>query len=194
MNPTSPTTEKHGQFKIHSKQACTPPCPFHAPSDHPLKDAEIHIRGDKGFLVERICEHGVGHDDPDSVAYMKAHGLLWAGVHGCDGCCTGSYPIEVVEGPMSTDSPTTSGELREAAKYTLSELFGNPQYDMDDQIALLYEFADKQLEQFKQALEEQKRGYWTEKASDGNEYRIWAIPLSALNSVYGEFSKENSDG
>jgi hypothetical protein len=49
----------------------------------------IHIRTDKGFLVERICEHGVGHDDPDAVAYMRSKGHTWAGTHGCDGCCTG---------------------------------------------------------------------------------------------------------
>lgn len=75
-------------FKVHPKVSCTPPCPFHAPSDHPLKDAPMHIRSDKYMLVERICEHGIGHDDPDSVAYMHAHGQDWAGVHGCDGCCT----------------------------------------------------------------------------------------------------------
>lgn len=73
---------------IHSKESCVAPCPFHAPSDHPLKDAEIHIRWDKGALAERICKHGVGHDDPDAVAYMKKQGHEWAGAHGCDGCCT----------------------------------------------------------------------------------------------------------
>ena len=45
-------------------------------------------------LTERVCEHGVGHPDPDSVAWKEA----WArkhqpgsvgawGVHGCDGFC-----------------------------------------------------------------------------------------------------------
>lgn len=77
-----------GPYKIHSQKTCEGPCPFHNPSDHPLKDAKIHIRDDKMMLVERICEHGVGHDDPDSVAYYKAHGEEWAGTHGCDGCCT----------------------------------------------------------------------------------------------------------
>lgn len=76
-------------IKVHDKAVCEPPCPFHAPSDHPLNEAKIHIRVDKAFLVERICEHGIGHDDPDSVAFMKRHGQSWAGVHGCDGCCTG---------------------------------------------------------------------------------------------------------
>lgn len=74
-------------FRVHNESVCMPPCPFHAPSDHPLKDAEMHIRGDKKGLVERICEHGIGHDDPDSVAYMHKIGERWAGIHGCDGCC-----------------------------------------------------------------------------------------------------------
>lgn len=72
---------------VHDKKDCQLPCPFHGPSDHPLKDAPMHLRVDKGCLVERICEHGVGHDDPDSVAYMHAHGYKWVAVHGCDGCC-----------------------------------------------------------------------------------------------------------
>lgn len=72
---------------IHPKSDCKYPCPFHGPSNHPLKDAKIHIRKDKHFLVERICKHGVGHDDPDSVAYMHSIGAKWVGVHGCDGCC-----------------------------------------------------------------------------------------------------------
>jgi hypothetical protein len=85
---TAKTQEKFGNYMIHSKATCTPPCPFHAPSDHPLKEAPKHIRADKAYIVERICEHGVGHDDPDSVAYMIARGHMWAGTHGCDGCCT----------------------------------------------------------------------------------------------------------
>jgi len=77
------------EHTIHHKDLCKGKhCPFHNPSNHPLKDAPIHIRYDKGALVERICEHGVGHDDPDSVAYFHSIGEKWAGVHGCDGCCT----------------------------------------------------------------------------------------------------------
>lgn len=75
-------------MRVHDESTCKPPCPFHSPSDHPLKDAPMHIRVDKDFLVERICPHGIGHDDPDSVAYMQEQGFSWAGVHGCDGCCT----------------------------------------------------------------------------------------------------------
>ena len=81
------TTEKWGAYTIHSNAVCSGACPFHNPSNHPLSDADIHIRSDKMMLVERICEHGLGHDDPDSVAYFKLKDENWAGVHGCDGCC-----------------------------------------------------------------------------------------------------------
>jgi hypothetical protein len=39
-------------------------------------------------LVERLCVHGVGHPDPDSVAYFDRHEVRGIDVHGCDGCCT----------------------------------------------------------------------------------------------------------
>jgi hypothetical protein len=64
-------------------------------------------RGDTR-VMERICPHGIGHPDPDHMAYVSSltpehicpddgpadesaacpypH-LDWQGVHGCDGCC-----------------------------------------------------------------------------------------------------------
>lgn len=76
-------------IKVHTQRVCQGKlCPFHNPSDHPLKNAKMHLRMDKGGLVERICEHGVGHDDPDSVAYLHPGGEMGAGIHGCDGCCS----------------------------------------------------------------------------------------------------------
>lgn len=77
------------EYKIHHKSECKGGfCPFHNPSNHPLSKAPIHIRMDKEGLVERICEHGIGHDDPDSVDFFHSIGKTWAGIHGCDGCCT----------------------------------------------------------------------------------------------------------
>lgn len=73
-------------------------CAIHQPSDHPLKDAPYNWRGDR-LLMERLCEHGCGHPDPDDLAYKKlrfelhegreaTEDDLWAhGVHGCCGCC-----------------------------------------------------------------------------------------------------------
>lgn len=46
-----------------------------------------HWRADRG-LMERICPHGVGHPDPDDLAWQEEHRpQAAAGVHGCDGCC-----------------------------------------------------------------------------------------------------------
>lgn len=69
-------------------------CSVHAPSDHSMREFQTNWRGDRA-LMERMCEHGVGHPDPDHMAYVReARGVEFAegeGVHGCDGCC-GSTP------------------------------------------------------------------------------------------------------
>ena len=81
---------------IHSKDVCSGACPFHAPSDHVMKKWPTLVRA--SGLVERLCQHGVGHPDPDSVRWMDEHSYpgsrgTW-GVHGCCGCC-GAYPAPV---------------------------------------------------------------------------------------------------
>ena len=81
------------EVKVHDPEKCAGrPCPFHAPSDHALRDAPLNIRFDRYALVERLCPHGVGHPDPDSLAYYRTewHELYERqamAVHGCDGCC-----------------------------------------------------------------------------------------------------------
>lgn len=63
-------------------------CAIHNPSYHPLSDAKQYMRADKSWLIERICEHGIGHPDPDSASFIakqEGNGSIW--VHGCDGCC-----------------------------------------------------------------------------------------------------------
>jgi hypothetical protein len=35
--------------------------------------------------MERICEHGIGHPDPDDRRIRTGEDM---GDHGCDGCCT----------------------------------------------------------------------------------------------------------
>lgn len=79
------------KLRVHNEEDCSGVCPIHNPSDHPLKDAPTHWRDDRG-LMERICEHGVGHPDLDDLAYklaMVGQEALWEGVHGCCGesCC-----------------------------------------------------------------------------------------------------------
>lgn len=69
-------------------------CVIHNPTEHTMTGLPTLWRADRA-LMERICSHGVGHPDPDSIRYVeRTHGTEAAGtesVHGCDGCCAGSY-------------------------------------------------------------------------------------------------------
>lgn len=49
-------------------------------------DWRYRWRSDRG-IMERICEHGVGHPDPDQVSYFEYEGMSGQNIHGCDGCC-----------------------------------------------------------------------------------------------------------
>lgn len=72
---------------VHSPTLCEGRgCSIHHPSDHPLANWPMLFRGDRG-LMERTCPHGVGHPDPDDLAWHESEGRGWQGVHGCDGCC-----------------------------------------------------------------------------------------------------------
>lgn len=75
---------------IHRESKCAGgPCPFHYPSDHHMRDWPKSVRLDRHGLVERHCEHGVGHPDPDSVWFFEnIFQERMVGVHGCDGCCS----------------------------------------------------------------------------------------------------------
>lgn len=71
---------------IHKPETCAgEACPFHNPSDHNMVYWPIVVRA--SAQVERTCEHGVGHPDPDSLAWFKRQGNPSMGTHGCDGCC-----------------------------------------------------------------------------------------------------------
>jgi hypothetical protein len=76
-------------YAVHDPSACEGrPCVVHNPSDHSMRGFKTHFRFDR-YLTERICPHGIGHPDPDDLAYQERIGLggRYAGVHGCDGCC-----------------------------------------------------------------------------------------------------------
>jgi hypothetical protein len=79
-------------LKVHRKENCKGRhCVIHNPSDHPLKDAPLNWRGDRA-LMERICEHGVGHPDPDDIAYKVMLDPIngpYESIHGCcaERCC-----------------------------------------------------------------------------------------------------------
>lgn len=70
------------------------PCAVHHPSDHVMKDWPQHWRRDRR-IIERICPCGVGHPDPDHLAFlrtiMSAKQVEAESVHGCCGCCAGAY-------------------------------------------------------------------------------------------------------
>lgn len=73
---------------VHDEKDCQGTnCCIHNPSDHHMKDWPRHWRYDR-CIMERICPHGVGHPDPDDVAYLTRIGAPDNGsMHGCDGCC-----------------------------------------------------------------------------------------------------------
>ena len=74
---------------VHSPLACIGPrgCAIHNdPTNHALKDAPLFWREDRGIL-ERICEHNVGHPDLDSALYLTSIGQGIENSHTCDGCC-----------------------------------------------------------------------------------------------------------
>jgi hypothetical protein len=72
---------------VHDPSKCAGEyCVIHNPSDHSMRDFPLNWRGDNG-LMERICPHGIGHPDPDALAFQIKIGNEWQATHGCDGCC-----------------------------------------------------------------------------------------------------------
>lgn len=78
-------------INVHSPSQCAGrPCTIHSPSDHGMKNWKLLWRSDRR-IFERICpEHGVGHPDPDMMAWIKEtkpEDAGWQSIHGCCGCC-----------------------------------------------------------------------------------------------------------
>ena len=71
----------------HDTAACKTEtnCSIHNPSFHHMILWPMHWRGDRR-MMERICEHGVGHPDPDDAIYRATQGDNNT-THGCDLCC-----------------------------------------------------------------------------------------------------------
>lgn len=72
-------SDKQTLVRVHMRIDCTLPCPIHGPSSHHLRDLPLSYRQDRK-IFERVCEHGVGHPDPDTPEGVDT-------IHGCDGCC-----------------------------------------------------------------------------------------------------------
>mgnify|MGYP006345741253 CR=1 FL=1 len=93
------------RLRVHDPADCDDhPCAVHNhPSPHPLAEVTLNWRDDRKIL-ERICEHGVGHPDYDAVQYQINRGDPHAvsnASHGCDGCC---HAIEFTNAPKRSGS------------------------------------------------------------------------------------------
>lgn len=72
---------------VHDRSECAGrACVIHAPSEHQMRTWPLNWREDLRAM-ERICPHGIGHPDPDDLAWQVSQGRSHAGVHSCDGCC-----------------------------------------------------------------------------------------------------------
>lgn len=72
---------------VHDEKKCVgDSCCIHRPSKHHMRGWAINYRSEYNHM-ERLCSHGVGHPDPDSVEFAKRFGKDLS-VHGCDGCCS----------------------------------------------------------------------------------------------------------
>jgi hypothetical protein len=78
------------KLRVHDREHCVGPnCCIHNPSDHPLSSAPLNWRADRQ-IMERFCECGIGHPDPDDLWYrvnIQGEDPKYAGVHGCCGHC-----------------------------------------------------------------------------------------------------------
>lgn len=73
---------------VHRAEGCVAPCAIHSPSDHSMRRLPLRWRSDRRIL-ERVCQHGTGHPDPDGRHVDRDTGELVPDdtVHGCCGCC-----------------------------------------------------------------------------------------------------------
>lgn len=73
-------------------------CCIHNPSDHPLNQHPLNWRGDRR-LMERICDHGIGHPDPDDIEFKRTtlgeDSAAAEAIHGCDGCCLAKKTVTI---------------------------------------------------------------------------------------------------
>jgi hypothetical protein len=76
----------------HSHESCdvSLPCPIHRPTPHHMRQWPMVLRASRNRLIERTCEHGIGHPDPDSAPWVMKM-FADTGIHGCDGCCTPAF-------------------------------------------------------------------------------------------------------
>jgi hypothetical protein len=124
-------------------------CTVHKPSDHGMRSMKQRWRADRA-LMERVCEHGIGHPDPDEIGLDESG----RGVHGCDGCCR-TQVLELdglsAESELAVKVVMAEGSLRERERIaawveehrtyigdTDSGLIYRDHFNSDDLIKFIY--------------------------------------------------------
>lgn len=74
---------------VHAKSDCSGVCVMHNPTEHNMSTWPLLWRNDRK-IVERLCQHGVGHPDPDQWPHWQRTNRMYEQVHGCCGCCVPS--------------------------------------------------------------------------------------------------------
>lgn len=98
MRVYRPQERPSSELNFHSEDQCRDqgyPCCVHSPSDHPLRGKPLVLRIDLTVpLMERLCNCGFRHPDPDSVAYLlRVRGQDYS-VHTClCRCCRPATPF-----------------------------------------------------------------------------------------------------
>lgn len=117
-------TNAGDKLKVHSKADCRGPvCPIHRPTPHHMRAWKMIWRGDRQ-IFERLCEHGIGHPDPDDQeAKLFIQGFM-DGVHGCDGCCARPREGNWVRAEGYYSSQVYEGELKRSLFFN----FGRPDF------------------------------------------------------------------
>ncbi len=76
---------------IHAPELCEAPCPYHSPSDHPLRDASMALGIMSSLRIPmRVCVHEFWHPDPDGLEHLRRVGAVNGPMqHDCcpDRCC-----------------------------------------------------------------------------------------------------------
>lgn len=73
--------------KVHARTGtCDQGCVLHNRTDHHMQHWRLIWRDDRG-IFERLCQHSIGHPDPDQGPYWAVTNQDWQWVHGCCGCC-----------------------------------------------------------------------------------------------------------
>jgi hypothetical protein len=100
--------EGHVLRGVHSSESCANPkrCVMHSPTDHPMRELPMVWRRQ----MQRRCEHGELHPDPDALSYRlfrdEADAVRSEALeHGCNcDCCKGAYDEMLANAPKETRS------------------------------------------------------------------------------------------